>query len=1303
MIVASLGMMAFMFKTAASNPMMLMMPMMMVVSTVGMVAGGGRDGGQKKAEMNEDRKDYLRYLGQMRDRARDAADEQRLAREWVHPNPTTLWALTSSRRMWERRSDDPDFAHVRFACGDQRADTRLVPPQTGPVEELEPITSLALRRFVRAHSLVPDMPIATNLRAFAGIGLQGDRELCRSLVRAMLAQIATFHSPDDLLIVVASSGYTRKQWDWAKWLPHVQHPSKIDGIGEKRLITGSLERVEELLEELAERPPWQRGSAAPEGQRHIVVVLDDAEISREEEIIRSRGLAGVTLIDLSDTVGPAITVNRGMRLVVEQDRVGARSKVGLEWFGRPDFLSQAEAEALARRMAPHRAPGKEAEVEGTDAKPFKTPLNYVEQLGLAGDVMTFDLREATRPRPVQEMYKVAIGPNEYGDVVHLDIKEQAAPLHGMGPHGLCIGSTGSGKSEFLRTIVLGLLATHTSEMLNFVLVDFKGGATFYGFDDTPHVSAVITNLEENLTQVDRMRDALEGEVARRQNQLTKAQAKNVWDYEEKRQNDPRYADLDPLPALFIVIDEFSEMLTVKPEFADLFNQIGRVGRSLQMHLLLASQRLDEGKLRGLETHLSYKIGLKTFNAADSRAAIGIPDAADLPSEGGHGFLKHPNGMERFRAAYVSGPYKPKGRQAAMRAASPVTGDRHPRIFDTEDVPIREPEPQPEQLEAQPDEQPGVQVEQEEFRVVLQRLIEAGGSQAHQVWLPPLDAPPTLDALLQTPLSQTEDRGYTAAGYHGSGWLRMPVGLIDRPYQQMQETYEVDFSGPAGHCAVVGAAGTGKSNVFRTLVASLALTHTPQEVQFYCLDLGGGSMVALRDLPHVGAFAGRRDADTVRRTIAEMKGLLAAREVRFQEMGLENMADFRARKRRGEITNDPYGDVFLLIDGWFTFREDYETLEPEVMNLAANGLSYGIHVFISANRWAEMKPALQELLQTRFELRLGDPSETMFDRKAAQNVPQGHPGRGLHPSGLHYMTAIPRVDSENLSGREGWKAYSEDLGDGVADLVNRIKSSWRGQPAPQVRLLPELLPYEQLPTPDRQPKPQLIPIGVNEDGLNPVYLDFRAEPHFYAFAEREAGKTALVRTIIQGITTRYTPQEAVILLADFRHSLLGFLNSNHLLEYAVSADQLQSHIRDVAGMMQQRLPGPNVTQEQLRTRSWWRGPELFVIVDDYDLVAQQGNPLEPLERFLPQAGDIGLHLVLVRNAGGASRAMFSGMFAKMRELSQPGLLMSAPKDEGQIIGNLKARELPPGRGTLVSRLQRGPQLIQVGWVRPDANG
>ncbi|WP_460393698.1 type VII secretion protein EccCa [Actinophytocola sediminis] len=1287
MVVAMLGMMALMFTAGGAvgrNPVTLLFPMMMMFSMVGMM-GQNRGGGPKKAEMNEDRKDYLRYLGQMRDRAREASLDQRSALEWVHPDPQALWSIATSRRMWERRQSDPDFCHLRAGRGSQRLATRLVPPQTGPVDELEPIATLALRRFVRAHSIVPELPIQIAIRGFAAVGLSGDRELTRGLARTLISQLVTFHTPDDVLVAVVTAGRAKEEWEWAKWLPHAQHPSMVDGIGQLRMMAGSLAQVEAWLdEELRDRQRFTRNAPPQPDQPQVLIIIDDGEVTREEQIILEEGLVGVTLMDLSDSLGN-LTARRGLRLVVEPDRLGARSASGVEWFAKPDTMTVAEAEALARKLSPYRL-GAAANDDGGD-EPLLSNPTLLELLSIPGDPMTFDVQQAWRPRPVRDRYRVPFGVGEHGQAVELDIKEAA--MEGMGPHGLCIGATGSGKSEFLRTLVLGMLATHSSTTLNFVLVDFKGGATFLGLDSAPHVAATITNLQDQLTLVDRMKDALAGEMNRRQEALkTGGNFKNVWEYEKARENG---ADLDPLPALFIVVDEFSELLSAKPDFIDLFVAIGRLGRSLQMHMLLASQRLEEGKLRGLDSHLSYRIGLKTFSAAESRAAIGVPDAFELPSIPGSGYLKFDTStMVRFKASYVSGPYRPAGIQNVGPAA-PISGDRRAKLFVPDYVEIpKEPEKPVEAPKEAPKPESNNPTEPSELDVIVSRLI-GQGPPAHEVWLPPLETPNSLDTLLP-PLQPTEDRGLSPVGFFGNGRLQPPLGLIDKPYEQRRDLLWADFSGAAGHAAVAGGPQSGKSMLLRTLVMSMAITHTAEEVQFFCIDLGGGTLTTLQGLPHVGGVAGRLDPDKVRRMIAEVNGLLSAREQLFRDKAIDSMTDFRNRKRRGELTEDPFGDVFLLVDGWLNFRQEFESIEMQVVNLAAQGLSFGIHVVVSANRWAEIRPALKDLLGTRFELRLGDASESEVDRRVAVNVP-AQPGRGLSRDKLHFLVGLPRIDGSS---------NDQDVAAGVQDAVAKLNGAWRGRHAPKVRMLPELLPYEDLLAQDPHRGTKLVPIGVDENALAPVYLDFDADPHFMAFMDGESGKTNLLRTIVRGITERYTPKQAVIILVDYRRTMLGFVESDHLLSYAVSSNQLGGIIGDVRKSMVKRLPGPDVTQEQLKNRSWWKGPELFVIVDDYDLVAPGGggtNPIQPLGEFLPQAKDVGLHVIAMRRTGGASRAMFDPVIGKLKEIASPGLIGNGSRDEGALLGKIRPSAMPAGRGTLISR-KAGEQLIQVAWIQPE---
>ena len=248
----------------------------------------------------------------------------------------------------------------------------------------------------------------------------------------------------------------------------------------------------------------------------------------------------------------------------------------------------------------------------------------------------------------------------------LDLKQAAED--GMGPHGVLVGATGSGKSELLRSLVAGLAATHDPEQLAFVLVDYKGGAAFADLSRLPHVAGMITNLQRDLSLVDRMRDALIGEQERRQTMLREAgNVDDIVAYQARREADP---SLPPMPDLLVIVDEFAELLAARPEFIDLFVGLGRVGRSLGIHLLLSSQRLDEGRLRGLESHLRYRLCLRTYSATESKLVLGTPDAYLLPSLPGP---RLPEGRHRAATSSSaprssSGPYEPppstRGRAAA---------------------------------------------------------------------------------------------------------------------------------------------------------------------------------------------------------------------------------------------------------------------------------------------------------------------------------------------------------------------------------------------------------------------------------------------------------------------------------------------------------------------------------------------------------------------------------------------------------------------------------------------------------------
>jgi S-DNA-T family DNA segregation ATPase FtsK/SpoIIIE len=1259
--------------SGGGNPIMYVASGMFALSMVGMMFGQmGRTSGERKQRLNGQRRDYYRYLAQVRKKVRRAAEQQREALEWNSPDPGSLWSLVMSARLWERRIRNDDFGHIRIGMGPQRLAVQLVPPETKPVEDLEPMCAGALRRFVRAHSTVPQLPVAVSLPSFARIVPTGDPELTRGMTRAMIAQIAAFHSPDDIKIGICASPDRMPHWEWAKWLPHCMHATDTDAAGPVRLMAGSLTEIEAMFGSAVKDPPrFTPGLAAEDLPYHIVIV--DGGMVTPDSQMGADGIEGVCVIDLTGSVTPTsdatmlrLHVDANGVQMLKRDRTGKDVATRL---GIADNFGIVPADGLARQLAPLRASAAGAE----ELDNLSASMTLTQLLGLRSPY-GLEVGANWRPRAPRNRLRVPVGIDVHGNGVELDIKEAAQG--GFGPHGLCIGATGSGKSEFLRTLVLGLAMTHSSEVLNFVLVDFKGGATFLGMEDLHHVAAVITNLEDELPLVDRMYDALHGEMVRRQEFLRAAgNYASLRDYEKAREQG---ANLTPMPTLFIVLDEFSELLSAKPDFIELFVMIGRLGRSLGVHLLLASQRLEEGKLRGLDTHLSYRIGLRTFSAMESRVVLGVPDAYELPQAPGNGYLKvGTDTMTRFKAAYVSGPASED--QGEERRSGPKVqkqivpfGAAYMRPAIIEEPVVAKQEPK----------ETGAQ--ESLFDVVVKQLL-GHGPPPHQIWLPPLEDSPTLDYLLPN-LAPTPQHGFTTSGWDGRGRLHAVAGIVDRPFDQRRDPFWLDLSGAAGHVAVVGAPQAGKSTLLRTLVTSLVLMHTPQEVQVYCLDFGGGTLTSLTGLPHVGGVASRLDADRVRRTVAEVTGLLAQREREFTERGIDSMATYRRLRAEGRIPGDGYGDVFLVVDNWLLVRQDFEQVETAVTDLAARGLGYGIHVIAATNKWSEFRMAVRDLFGTRLELRLGDPYESEINRKLAENVPEGRPGRGLTREGLHFLTALPRIDG---------RSSDEDLSDGVAKLVERVSGAWQGPGAPRVRMLPDVLPVDTLPAANQTGRP--VPIGIDEDTLSPVLLDFESDPHFVVFGDTECGKSNLLRLIAEGVVARNSSADARLIFLDYRRALLDTANTEHRIGYAASSTAAGQLLKDIVAALQVRLPPPDLTPDQLRSRSWWSGSDLYLIVDDYDLVGtSQSNPLLPLVDLLPQARDIGLHVVLSRAMGGAGRSMYDPVLQRLKDMATPALIMSGTKDEGALFGDVRPKPLPVGRGTFTER-RRGNRLVQTAFL------
>jgi S-DNA-T family DNA segregation ATPase FtsK/SpoIIIE len=1267
-----------------------------------------------KKRQKADRKRYQMILEQQITYLKDLAQRQQKVEAYLYPAAAQIAAgLVNKERFWERRRTDGDFLHVRVGAGSAplccrvRLDLGATP---GAEYNYEPDLLAYARSIAAQYDHLESAPITIPLRDIGLLAITGQYTASRTLLRAMLSQIAIFHAPDDVRVVAYYPSVAAHEWSWLKWLPHSrrlrqvkveqQTPEPLCMLAETLADFDDLlnKQIKPELDRRRKLGADQREQGAAQMKPHLICILDgfasESQLSQlpvVAELFQDAARLGVTVICLVDDrrqepslVQARLSVSQdGHWLRFEENAFGGRRLEGI----LADSAAPALCEQIARKLAPFTLDEKGSQ------RDLSQDIRLIELLEIdSADAV--DPARTWQPRPLPHLLRVPIGMSAEGEPLILDLKEAAEK--GMGPHGLVVGATGSGKSELLRTIVTSLAITHPPHLLNFVLVDFKGGASFADLAVLPHVAGMITNLQSDESLVDRMYAALLGEQERRQRMLREAgNLDNIKQYQAKRQMVP---SLEPMPYLLIIVDEFAELLADRPDFLDLFISIGRVGRSLGLHLLMATQRIDEGRIKGLEGHLRYRICLRTFSASESAAVLSAPDAYFLPSFPGIGYFKVDTDIYTlFKSATVSAPYIPAGeRKRTLASIREFTSAGKLALLQAA----------PDATLAAGTTSPAPEDSlHTEMDVIIQRLADERARErqpaVHQVWLPPLEANLTLgEILVRARLPAFDGSRWPAVPPLGP--LCVPIGLLDRPREQTQEPLRLNFSGAGGHLALAGAPQSGKSTLLRSIITSFVLTHTPGAVQFYCIDLGGGLLRVFEHAPHVGAVCSKAERDKIIRTIHKMVTIIEERELFFRERGIDGISSYRERRLKGEFSDQPYGDIFLVIDDLAQLLNEFPQVSDDITALVSTGLTYGVHVILATNRWADVRAKLRENIGARLELRLNDPAESDMGRTAAKMLTAATPGRGLTKEGLQFQTALPVFGSGSDIGLgPGTQQSLEALVRRALEvLVRQARAAWQGPSAPPIRMLPAIVTWKDLPSPGTA-EPPGVPLGLEEVQLAPLYIDLiTAGPHFIIMGDTECGKTSLLRAWLRGLELRYAPEQVRFGIIDLRKTLLDMAESPNLFAYAYTPQMAKTCVERLKQELEaRRSSDTEVSIQALRNPKSWTGPHYFLFVDDYEsVISPTGNPLNPLADMLLQARDIGFHLVLARRVGGAARQSMETIFQRLREMSTPGLIMNGDPQEGTLLSTQKAGPLPPGRGYLVRRNQR-TTLVQTVLAEP----
>ncbi|HEV7359799.1 MAG TPA: type VII secretion protein EccCa [Mycobacterium sp.] len=1241
------------------SPQTLFFPFVLLLAATALYRGN--DNKMRTEDVDAERADYLRYLSVVRDNIRTQAAQQRAAAQWSHPEPAALATVPGSRRQWERDPRDPDFLVLRAGRHQVPLATAVRVQDAADEIDLEPVSHSALRSLLDIQRTVRDVPTGIDLTKVSRITVLGEPDEVQGALRAWVAQAVTWHDPTVLGVALATRDVENNDWSWLKWLPHIDIPGEVDGVGPARfLATNPDELVLMLGPALADRPVFTGGPS--DELRHLLIIVDDPDYDVNASAL-AIGRAGVTVVHRSSTApnreqysDPEKPILRIADGAIQRWQTGGWQP----YIDNADQFGVDEAAHLARRLS------------RWDSNPTHTGLRSAATRGatfttLLGvpDASQLDVPTLWAPRRRDDELRVPIGVTATGEPLFFDLKDEAEG--GMGPHGLMIGMTGSGKSQTLMSILLSLLTTHSADRLIVIYADFKGEAGADSFRNFPQVVAVISNMAEKKSLADRFADTLRGEVARRETLLREAGRRvqgsafnSVVEYENAI---AAGHDLPPIPTLFVVADEFTLMLADYPEYAELFDYVARKGRSFRIHILFASQTLDVGKIKDIDKNTSYRIGLKVASASVSRQIIGVDDAYHIESGKEHkgiGFLVPAPGAApiKFRSTYVDGIYEPP--QTAKTLV--VHSVPQPKLFTAGRV-----EPDQGTVITGADEQDLAGPPRKLIATIGEQL--AGyGPRAPQLWLPPLDEPIPLTTVL------------AHAGVPDRQW-RWPLGEIDKPFEMRRDPLVFDATSASGNMVIHGGAKSGKSSALQTFILSAASLHSPRDVTFYCLDYGGGQLRALEDLAHVGSVASPLEPERIRRTFGELEQLLLSRQQREA-----------FRDKHGSTHDDGFGEVFLVVDNLYAFARDntdqFNTRNPllaKVTELVNVGLAYGIHVIVTTPSWLEVPLAMRDGLGLRLELKLHDARDSNVRvvgalRRPADAVPADQPGRGLTMAAEHFLFASPALDAE-------------------INPVEAINARYPGVAAPPVRLLPKNLAPDAL-GPLYRGLEQVV-IGQREEDLAPVVLDFTENPLLMVFGDSKSGKTTLLRHIIRTIREHSTADQVAFTVLDRRlHLVEEPLFADN--EYTANIDRIFPAMLGLSNIIESRRPPAGLSAAELARWSY-EGHTHYLIIDDVDQIpdapAMSGpyigqRPWTSLIPELSQAADLGLRVIVTARASGSGHAlMTSPLLRRFNDLQATTLMLAGnPQDSGKIRGQRFGR-LPAGRAILLGDSE-SPTYVQL---------
>jgi S-DNA-T family DNA segregation ATPase FtsK/SpoIIIE len=1191
---------------------------------------------------------YKQRLEKERAGLKKLAEEQRSVLEKTYPVLDKLKrsAKTQDRLLWSRRPHDEDFLALRLGLGSDAPSFKIEPPRTA--NEAEPLNAWP-QKLLAEFREIPNVPRLLPLAQSGSLAISGRNQAAvYGAARRLMIDVIVHHSPQDVFVfVLGDTPEAEQRWEWLKWVPHTD----ALGVGKKSSrLAYTAQTIEKTLEflskELSSRTKQSGGSESKKGRTPamVVVVDDTGRVRAREDVIQLTEQGADAGIHLIFTGGRDWPRECKSRIDLVDDRrykfteTWSRERAGHE--GIYEIASLPDSEAIARGMG-----GIETASSQTST-PLPKSIRLSEVIGIEDFSAETVKKNWAVPLEPKDLLQFPIGVKAKRDHLEMELINLLPAERGGSDayHTILIGTTGSGKSEFMKSLVMGAAYRYSPLYLNLFFMDFKGGAAFSVFENLPHVSGIVTNLKPEL--VERGLDSVTNEIERRQAEFAAAKVQNIWDY---NRNHPEA----PMPHLVLFLDEFARGLADFPRLREPLDVLVRQGRSLGVYLILANQDVNS-EVDKLLNNVGWRIALKV--AKPDEMAI-IDRTLPIATRAGHGYLRALSGdISEFQAGYGGYPIR-SDEETTVEGFSIYRVDPdgvYQEVFKKQAG---------EATSAKKGTGRAPREEEQLVKILRQATEELNLKPASKIYLEPLEE--------VIPLEKNMIDTGIHTKYADGNWRTEPalarlvaaVGEVDLPKQCRQEQLAIDFDDRDGHLWLLGAPGSGKDTSLVAILMSIALTYTPEEVQFYLLEMGAGELVPLENLPHTGVC--------IRLQATEKERL--ERLFNFLDAEMERRIAESAKSESEHHRCLPV--IFLVINNTAEFRANFPDEADRVNRYVRDGKAAGIHIFVTTNRSAELMRTVANNISRRLVMQLSSRDE-YFDA-VGKSVPMLHikaPGRGYWVDG------------------DAWECQIAQPPQQLRELIRNMKSGWQGSVPRQIQILrPSIGLAEVLERIDTKPGgPLLLPVGQSYETLDWILPNVAEQlPCWMILGPKESGKSNFLCAAALA-ALKCDPKNWIIKAYAFRRSpIVALAKQDPRIQLYATLDEIQ---KDAQAMADTVKEGKQLAE----------GKRILWLIDDFSFAFQTGKEavLAPFNQIAQGIDNItNLHILGSGLMEEFRMSLASPMIKIMRQ-SRQGMVMSKDSNEldwlgAQVSLAYRKMELPAGRGFYVSKGK--PYFVQTPMV------